>query len=162
MCVRLIFTGARSRKCGTASLSKPNPRPSFLAPPSSPVEATCRSRSWSAAVSKTSRSMLACTGAPSSNGMPHTLLRLVLRTQSRPETADRARRIDLFHDLPHPDPLPKEREQPLSIFWLLDDAPAISAARHFENAANDSPSPVRLRLWLRRDRVEAQRRRRRD
>ena len=34
-----------------------------------------------------------------------------------------------------------EREQSLSIFWLLDDASAISAARHFENAANDSPSP---------------------
>jgi len=38
-----------------------------------------------------------------------------------------------LHDLPHPDPLPKEREQPRVIFRLLDDGFGISAARHFKD-----------------------------
>ena len=43
--------------------------------------------------------------------------------------------------LPHPVPLPTERERPSSAFCLLNDPPAHSVVRHSKPPANDSPSP---------------------
>jgi hypothetical protein len=39
-------------------------------------------------------------------------------------------------------------------FRLAEDHPANPVACHFQDAAHVSPSPVRLRLRLRRDRAE--------
>ena len=47
----------------------------------------------------------------------------------------------MCHVLPHPGPLPKEREQPSPVFLLLHAHPPIADSPHSKKPANDSPSP---------------------
>jgi hypothetical protein len=65
-----------------------------------------------------------------------------------------------LNDRPHPGPLPRGEGTATVRFALCRKSSGKSSRRLFRETVSDSPSLVRLRLWLRRDRVEAQRRRR--
>lgn len=76
---------------------------------------------------------------------------------AKPATDRRSKR--LFHELPHPDPLPTEREQQSPVFRLLNSHPPMADSRHSRKPADDSPSPgekAGMRAsgpWLRRGRL---------